>query len=140
MARLNQVQLIGRLTGAPNQSINSNNNQLTEFSLAVDDSYSGNSRTMFVDCVAWGKTADVVSRFCKKGQEIYVGGKLKLDIWQDKATGKNRRKHSITVSDVQLLGGKRDSVSSDVQQGFKNETVSTGSEIEETVWPEDVPF
>ncbi|WP_407453940.1 single-stranded DNA-binding protein [Methanobrevibacter sp.] len=100
----NNVILIGRLTTNPDYRVTSKGNPVTKFSLA--NSGLGKDDTLFIDCVAFSKTAEVVRQYCNKGQQVCVVGRLQLEKWQDKQTGTNKSKISLLVNSVQMIGSK----------------------------------
>jgi single-strand DNA-binding protein len=53
----------------------------------------------------WGRTAENVGQYMRKGRPILVEGRLKLDQWDDKATGAKRSKLGVVAETVQFLGG-----------------------------------
>lgn len=61
--------------------------------------------TTFVDVTVWEKTAELVERFGGKGKPILVEGRLRMDKWQDKATGENRSKLKVIASGVTFMSG-----------------------------------
>ncbi len=63
--------------------------------------------TCFIDVTFWGRTAEVVNQYLRKGSKLLIEGELKQDKWQDQ-NGQNRSKHSVTVSNIQMLDSKRD--------------------------------
>lgn len=108
MAHLNVVHLIGRLTRAPESKTTQTGTNLVEFGLATTKKYKAQDGTLkddtlFIDCTAWGKTADIAQRFLAKGKLVYLGGRLKLDQWNDRETGKPRSKISLVVESLQIL-------------------------------------
>lgn len=108
MADLNEVRLIGRLTRDVELRSTSTGQSIAQFGLATGRKYQGNDGTLkeettFIDITAWGKTAENVSKYCKKGSLVFVGGRLKLDTWQDKTTGANRSKLSVVAENIQFL-------------------------------------
>ena len=107
MADLNEVRLIGRLTRDP-ELRQAGQAQVCEFGLATGRKFKGQDGTMkeettFVDVACWGKLAENVSRYMKKGRQIFVGGRLKLDSWEDKQSGQKRSKLSVVAENVQFL-------------------------------------
>lgn len=60
--------------------------------------------TVFQDCVAWGKSAEVLAKYIRKGTNLFVSGQLESSSWEDKASGKKRTKHTLNVREFQLLG------------------------------------
>ena len=58
--------------------------------------------TTFVDVQVWGTPAENLAKLAKKGQEIFVEGALRQDLWEDKETGKNRSKLFLKAERWQL--------------------------------------
>jgi len=119
MANLNKVILIGRLTRDPESRTFSTGGKVTKFGFAVTNrkknSQSGQweDEPMFIDCEAFnrgefGKLADTIETYCRKGSQICIEGRLQLDQWDDKTTGQKRSKHKIVVETMQLLDPKQD--------------------------------
>jgi single-strand DNA-binding protein len=119
MANLNKVILIGRLTRDPECRTFSTGGKVAKFGFAVNNRKK-NSQTgqwedepMFIDCEAFnrgefGKLADRIEQYCKKGNQICIEGRLHLDQWDDKTTGQKRSKHKIVVDELHLLGDRQD--------------------------------
>jgi len=59
----------------------------------------------FIDLTFFGRSAEVVNQYCRKGSKVLVEGRLKLDTWQDQ-NGNKRSKHSIQVESMQMLDSK----------------------------------
>ena len=62
----------------------------------------------FVDCTAFGKSAETLSKYVKKGNPLYVEGRLKLDQWDDKQSGQKRQKLNVIVEGFQFLTFNKD--------------------------------
>ena len=110
MPSANKVFLIGNLTRDPELKQISDKASVCSFGLAVNDRWtteSGEKResVMFIDCQAWNRMGEVIHQYVRKGNPLYVEGKLKLDQW-DK-DGAKHSKHTITVEKMQLLGDNR---------------------------------
>lgn len=60
----------------------------------------------YVDCEAWGKTAENMAKFFSKGRPIFIEGRLKLDTWQDKTDGSNRSKLKVVIDNFQFVDSK----------------------------------
>lgn len=60
---------------------------------------------LFIDLTLFGRTAEVINQYCKKGSKVLIEGRLKLDQWQDQ-NGNKRSKHSVTVETLQMLDNK----------------------------------
>ena len=118
MPDLNEVRLIGRLTRDPELRAIPNGQQVAQLGLATSRKYKGqdgvmHEETTFVDITCWGKLADNVARYVKKGRLIFVGGRLKFDSWDDKTSGQKRSKLSIVAENVQFLDSNGNESSSE---------------------------
>src|SRR5207249_2693216 len=74
----------------------------------------------FVECVAFGKQAEVIGQYCVKGKPLFVEGRLKYDAWEDKS-GARRNKLSVVVENFQFIGGKGESAASNLGPDFSSE-------------------
>jgi single-strand DNA-binding protein len=111
MANVNKVILIGNLTRDPQLKYLPSQTAVAEFGLAMNRRYktaSGEDRdeVCFVDCSAFGRTAEVINQYCQKGRQLYIEGRLKFDTWEDKQGGGKRSKLSVVVENFQFLGGR----------------------------------
>lgn len=110
MGNYNKIFLMGNLTRDPTMKYLPSNTPVVEFGLAVNrrfrrqDGEQG-EETLFVDCEAFGRTAEVINQYLKKGKPIFVEGRLKLDQWQDK-DGNKRSKHRVTVESFQFVDSR----------------------------------
>ena len=114
MSSFNKVLLMGNLTRDPQVRQLPGNAVVAEFGLACSRRFrtaAGEDReeTAFVDCSAFGRQAETLSRFCKKGKPLFVEGRLKYDTWEDKNTGAKRSKLSVVVENFQFVGSRDDS-------------------------------
>jgi len=111
MSSFNKVMLMGNLTRDPQMKQLPSNSVVAEFGLATTRRYrtaGGEDReeTAFVECSAFGRQAEVINQFCKKGKPIFVEGRLKYDTWDDKQSGAKRSKLSVVVENFQFVGGR----------------------------------
>ena len=110
MANFNKVYLIGNLTRDPELRVTPKGTAICQFGLAVnrqfkDESGALRDDTTFVDIEAWGKQGETISKYCQKGRPLFVEGRLKLDQWEDKASGQKRSKLKVVLEGFQFLGG-----------------------------------
>lgn len=109
MPNLNRVMLMGHLTRDVELRA-AGSSTVGNIGIAVSRKWkdaSGQSKeeTCFVDCEAWGKTAEIIAQYTAKGHPIYLEGRLKLDQWEDK-DGSKRSKIKVVVESFQFLKGK----------------------------------
>jgi single-strand DNA-binding protein len=132
MANLNKVLLIGNLTRDPELRYTPQGSAICDLGLAINRQYTTNDgvkkeEVCFVDITAWGRQAETCNRFVKKGSQIFVEGRLKLDSWQDKETGKNRSKLNVVAERIQFLSGtgagKHQDDGQDEQQPYQKPAV-----------------
>ncbi len=107
---LNKAVLMGRLVADPELRRTQNSNSVTSFTLAVNRSFARQGeqpQTDFIDVVAWGKTAEFVSRYFVKGQLVAVCGRIQTRNWEDKQ-GNKRKSVEVVAEEVHFAEPKRD--------------------------------
>jgi len=107
----NKVILMGNLTRDVELKYTQNNTPIAKIGLAVNNRFKTatgeiKEETVFVDCEAWGKTAETIAKFFTKGRPIFIEGRLKLDTWQDKNDGTNRSKLKVVVEGFTFADSK----------------------------------
>jgi single-strand DNA-binding protein len=112
MASFNKVILLGNLTRDPETRVTANGNTICKLGMAVSRVYStrdGERReeTTFVDIDAFGKQAEVITKYMRKGRPLMVEGRLKLDQWETN-DGQKRSKLSVVLENFQFVGGRDD--------------------------------
>jgi single-strand DNA-binding protein len=122
MANLNKVMLIGRLTRDPEVRMFANGGKVAHFGFAVNNKRK-NPQTgqweddpVFLEVDAFnrgdfGKKADVVEQYLRKGNQAFIEGHLKLDQWTSQ-DGQKRQKIKVVLDDLQLLERRSDGPSS----------------------------
>ena len=73
---------MGRLTRDPEMRHTNSGTPVTTFSIAIDNGYGDNKRTDFVNCLAWNKTAEFVTKYFTKGKMIIVIGRISTRSWE----------------------------------------------------------
>ena len=96
---LNHISIMGRLTKDVELRRTGTGTAVASFTLAVDRDFSKEKETDFIDCVAWGKTAEFVSNHFSKGKMAIVAGRLQIRSWKDK-DGNNRRTAEVVAENV----------------------------------------
>lgn len=79
---INKVILMGRLTREPELRHLEMDKSVCGFTIAIDNGYGDNKRTDFVNCVAWNKTAEFISKYFAKGKMIIVIGRIATRSWE----------------------------------------------------------
>lgn len=103
---INSVVLMGRLTRNPELKQTDKGTLVCSFSVAVDNGYGENKKTDFINCVAWNKTAEFVSKYFTKGQMIALAGRISTRTWDDNGT--TRYATEVSVREVDFCGSKAD--------------------------------
>ncbi len=108
---VNKVFLMGNLTRDIELKHTPSDQAVATIGLAVNRTFKtrdGENReeTTFVDCEAWGRTAEVMSQYLCKGRPVFIEGRLKLDQWDDRETGKKRSKLKVVIDNFQFVDSR----------------------------------
>lgn len=108
MANLNKVMLIGNLTRDPEVRYTPSGKAVADISLAINrvwnnDAGQKQEETTFVDITLWGRQAELAQQYLTKGRGVYIEGRLQMDSWDDKETGKKRTKLKVVGDNLQFL-------------------------------------
>jgi single-strand DNA-binding protein len=152
---LNKVILYGNLTRDPEVKALPSGQQVATFGIATNRTYKDKNgqkqeSTEFHNIVAFGRTADVIGQYFKKGRPIYVEGRLQTRSWDDKETGKKNYRTEIVLENFQFGadGGRSGGASGGAGYGEGSSAPAApaakgGEEIQypdEEINPEDIPF
>ena len=148
-ANFNKVFLMGNLTRDVELKYTPNNQPVAAFGIAMNRRYrtrEGEDRedTTFVDCEAWGRTAEVMNQYLAKGRPVFVEGRLKLDQWQDK-DGNNRSKLRVVVENFQFIdsrpsGGGQAPAKGDAKQPAYAGNKDSAPAEHQALKEDDIPF
>jgi single-strand DNA-binding protein len=108
MSSFNRVILLGHLTRDAEMRYTPKGTVVAKLSLAVnrqwkDDAGQKREEVAFVDCTAWGKRAEVICQYTRKGLALLIEGYLKQESWDDKQTGQKRTKLVVNVENFSLI-------------------------------------
>jgi len=78
---MNVFAFSGNLTKDPELKTTQGGKQVASFSVAINE---GKDKTLFLNCVAWEKTAELITQYCKKGDRFTASGKLEIRKYEDK--------------------------------------------------------
>lgn len=129
---LNNVCLVGRFTQTPELKTTQNNNSVVSFCLAVQRNGGANKEkvTDFLDCVAWNKTAEFISKYFQKGNLVSLVGSIQTRNYVDKED-KKRKVVEILVESVHFVESKKQN---------EDEPIANNSEFLDIESEVDLPF
>ena len=154
MANVNVVILVGNITRDPELKYLPSGSPVCELGLAVNRKWTSSDgqakeEVTFVDCTAFAKTGEVLAKYVKKGDPLYVQGRLKLDQWEAQ-DGSKRSKLRVVIDNFQFLkagnGGQRDDGDGQPRQQYgrpqqrQQATPQDGAPPAYELPPDDVPF
>jgi len=142
MANFNKVILLGNLTRDPQLSYLPSQTPVVDFGLATNRRWTGQDgqqreETCFVDCRAFGKPAETINKYCKKGRLLLVEGRLTFDSWTGQ-DGTKRSKLRITVEGFQFMptGGARQASA----DGEGESQIPSADAGQDQTGGDDIPF
>lgn len=120
---VNKAIIVGRLGKDPEVRYTSSGQAVANFSVATDESYKKDGETQkkteWHNIVMWGKLAEVAEQYLKKGQLVYLEGKLQTRQWENKQDGTTRYTTEIVVFTLKMLGGKPEGQTKAAPNGYK---------------------
>ena len=106
---LNSISIMGRLSSDPQLRRTASGKAVASFSVACERDFknqqTGEKEVDFIECVAWGGTAEMVEKYFHKSQMAVATGRLQLRDWTDK-NGQKRRTAEILVNSIYFCGSK----------------------------------
>ena len=111
MPNYNKVILMGNLTRDPEVRYTSSGTAIAKLGIAINRYWSNKDgqkqeETTFVDVDAFGRQAETIGQYLKKGRPIMVEGRLKLDQWDDKQTGQKRSKLGVVLDRFEFIDSR----------------------------------
>lgn len=134
MKGFSKAVVCGNITRDPELRTTTNGTKVCGFSVAVNRTYRDASGDMketvsYIECNAWGRMAETISQYMKKGSGIILSGRLNQRSWDDKDTGKKRYATEVVVEDFSFVGGN----------GGGNTEGSSSNGGSQDVVPDDIP-
>jgi len=150
MANFNKVILVGNLTRDPELRVTPQGLSICKLSLAVNRNYRGangedQEETTYVDVDAFGKPAEIISKYMGKGRAMLVEGRLKTDAWTSQS-GEKRSKLKVVLENFQFMGGRSEEGSEGGRSGYSSAPQNHSDEdnapgdYESKDLDEDIPF
>lgn len=150
---LNKVFLYGNLTRDPELKALPSGSNVVSFGLATNRTYKDKNgakqeATEFHNIVAFGRTAEVIAQYVKKGRPLFVEGRLQTRSWDDKDTGKKNYRTEIVMDTFQFgadggRGAGQAAPEGQAAMGEENQAAPASESIQypdEEINPEDIPF
>lgn len=132
---LNEVKIAGRMGQDPTLKNLPSGSAVVNFSIATNRTYTKDGQkveeTEWVNCVSYGKQAEVIATYFRKGKEIYVSGRLKTRSWDGKQ-GK-QYKTEVVVESFQFVGYEK-------KEGTTQPAESAPQPDDVQISPDDIPF
>ncbi len=138
MADINNVTLVGRLVRDAEARTTKSGKNIAAFTLAV----SGIEKEYvdFIDCLAWGKTAEVVTKYTSKGKRVGIVGKLHINKYETK-DGEKRSRAEVIVNNIQLLSSAEAQKKEDAEEAKPSDEVNLDDvKLDEPVDLSEIPF
>jgi single-strand DNA-binding protein len=148
---LNKVFLYGNLTRDPELKALPSGSNVANFGIATNRTYKDKNgakqeATEFHNIVAFGRTAEVIAQYMKKGRPIFVEGRIQTRSWDDKESGKKNYRTEVVVDNFQFGADAKGGGSPSESRGPSNEEQPAPKDDEaikypdEEINPEDIPF
>lgn len=137
---VNKVIILGNLGKDPEVRYTQGGQAVCSLRIATSrswtDKQSGQKKeeTEWFDVEVWGKQGESCGEYLEKGRSVFVEGRLKTDVWEDKTTGQKRSRQKVVAENVRFLGGGKG------ERGAPAEIEAAGGEPPQTGSGEDIPF
>jgi single-strand DNA-binding protein len=113
MASVNKVILVGNLGADPETRYMPSGDAIANIRLATTDKWKDKQSGEQKEATEWhrvaffGRLAEIVGQYCKKGSQVYIEGRIRTRKWQDKESGQDRYSTEIVADAMQLLGSRQ---------------------------------
>jgi single-strand DNA-binding protein len=119
---VNKAILVGRLGRDPETRYTSGGQAVANFTLATDETYKDRAgerqkRTEWHRIVLWGKLAEIAQQYVKKGQLVYIEGRIQSRQWEDKRDGQKKSTTEIVANVMRMLGSRGDGAAAGAAAG-----------------------
>lgn len=144
MASVNKVILLGNLGRDPEVIMTASGQKMAKFSIATSEKYLDKSgakqeKTEWHNILAWGKLADIIEQYVRKGSSVYIEGKLQTSSWED-PNGQKRFKTEIVARELQMLGGRGEQCGEPDRPPRERASKAKLEGYSETPADDDLPF
>jgi single-strand DNA-binding protein len=148
MASFNKVILAGNLTRDPELRYTPKGTAIARLGIACNRKWKSETGELkeevtFVDVDAFGKTAETIGQYLKKGRPILIEGRLRYDTWEDKQSGQKKSKLGVVLESFQFLdsgGGRGEGAAPAPSRPAPPAPAPEGGDAEPPAEHDDVPF
>jgi single-strand DNA-binding protein len=148
MASFNRVILAGNLTRDPELRYTPKGTAIARLGIACNRKWKSETGEMkeevtFVDVDAFGKTAETIGQYLKKGRPILIEGRLRYDTWEDKQSGQKKSKLGVVLENFQFLdsgGGRGEGAPAAPRSSSSSTPATEPADAEPPPEHDDVPF
>jgi single-strand DNA-binding protein len=150
MASVNKVILIGNLGGDPEVKYLQNDSVVANFSVATTEKYKGKNgepieQTEWFRVEVWDSLAKIAEQYLRKGNPVYIEGKLRTEKYVDKTTNQEKQSIKVRATAMTLLGSKNSGDNDDSSSYSKPKNVSHNKpEVSDAIigngGEDDLPF
>jgi single-strand DNA-binding protein len=134
---LNQCNFIGRLGADPDIRFMPDGTCTANFRIAVGWKTKDKEGAEWASIVAFGKLAEIIQQYVKKGQQVFISGRMRTRKWTDK-NNQERYSTEIVADQMQMLGGKRDDQHSEQKTAPSAPTPAQAAPSSD--FEDDIPF
>lgn len=140
MRGFSKAIVAGNITRDPEMRTTPGGAQVCSFSIAVNRVFKGGDgnqqeQTSFIECVAWGKAAELICQYVHKGSALLVSGRLDQRSWEDKNSGQRRSRTEVVVEDFSFIGATGNGGGS-----ASGKAAAAGApDMDDEMMPDDIP-
>lgn len=139
---INKVQIYGRLTRDPELKALPSGSHVINFSVATNRDWKVDGvkkeEVEFHNCVGFGKMAEVIQKWVKKGDKILINGRLKTQGWEDKDSGKKMYRTEVVIED--FMFGDNPKKDGSAKKSSSDTPIEYPDEDLDEINPDDIPF
>lgn len=144
MRGFSKAIIAGNLVRDPEMRTTPGGAQVCSFTIAVNRTFkdgSGNQQEQvsYLDCVAWGRSAEIICQYVKKGSALLVSGRLDQRSWEDKTSGQRRSRTEIVVEDFSFISNGGTGTGGGFGGARKSVPMTETTDFGGDVAPDDVP-
>lgn len=142
---VNKVILLGRVGNDPEVKFMPSGNAVVNLSIATNRKFKNQDSGSYEDKTEWhrvvffNKPAETIGQYVRKGQQLYVEGRLQTRKWQDK-DGNDRWTTEILGNQLTMLGSRASSENSSQESGTTSDTPFPDEENSQGMTDDDIPF